>query len=63
MVLFAYDDSDEINLRVNRWNYDRMKDLLMRINFDHDLVLVEGFKNRSFGRKIEVNHMWRIDPD
>lgn len=63
MVLFAYDDSDEINLRVSRWNYPRMKDLLMKINLDHDLVLVKGFKNRSFGRKIEVLDMWLIDPD
>jgi Zierdtviridae DNA polymerase len=63
MVLFAYDDSDEINLRVSRWNFPRLKDLLMRINLDHDLILVEGYKNRSFGRKIEVTNMWRIDPD
>ena len=63
MVLFAYDDTDEINVRVNRWNYDRLKDLLMRIRLDHDLLLVDGYKTRSFGRKVEVNRMWVIDPD
>jgi DNA polymerase III subunit alpha len=63
MVLFAYDDTDEINLRVNRWKFGDMKDMLMKINLDHDLVLVQGFKNRSFGRKIEVDRIWRIDPD
>jgi DNA polymerase III subunit alpha len=63
MVLYAYDDSDEINVRVNRWKFQRLKDLLMRVRLDHDLILVQGFKNRSFGRKIEVENMWLIDPD
>jgi len=63
MVLFAYDDTDEINLRVNRWKFASMKDNLMKIALDHDLVLVDGWKNRSFGRKIEVERLWRIDPD
>jgi molybdopterin-guanine dinucleotide biosynthesis protein len=35
----------------------------MRVRLDHDLILVEGYKNRSFGRKIEVENMWVIDPD
>lgn len=63
MVLFAYDDTDEINVRVNRWNYPKFKDLLMKIKLDYDLVVVQGYKNRSFGRKIEVDHMWVIDPE
>jgi DNA polymerase-3 subunit alpha len=63
MVLYAYDDTDEINVRVNRWKFPQMKDLLMRVRLDHDLILVTGYKNRSFGRKIEVERMWIIDPD
>jgi len=63
MVLYAYDDSDEINVRINRWKYAGLKDLLMRVRLDHDLILVQGYKNRSFGRKIEVDNLWLIDPD
>ncbi|HEX4502148.1 MAG TPA: DNA polymerase III subunit alpha [Scandinavium sp.] len=63
MVLYAYDDTDEINIRINRWRFPKLRDLLMRIRLDYDLILVSGYKNRSFGRKIEVNDMWVIDPE
>jgi hypothetical protein len=63
MVLYAFDDTDEINVHISRWKYPRFKDLLMKIRLDHDLILVEGYKNKSFGRKIEVENMWVIDPD
>jgi hypothetical protein len=63
MMMYAYDDTDEINIRVNRWKFPSMKDLLMRIRLDYDLVVVKGYKNRSFGRKIEVDDMWVIDPE
>ena len=63
MVLYAYDETDEINVRISRWKFDRFKELLMKMRLDHDLVLVDGYKNRSFGRKIEVNNLWVIDPE
>jgi DNA polymerase-3 subunit alpha len=63
MVLFAYDDTDEINVRINRWKFPGLKDRLMRVRLDHDLVVIDGYKNRSFGRKIEVNRLWVIDPE
>jgi hypothetical protein len=63
MVLYAYDDTDEINVRISRWKFPMLKDLLMKARLDHDLIVVDGYKNRSFGRKIEVNSMWVIDPE
>jgi DNA polymerase III subunit alpha len=63
MVLYAYDDTDEINLRVNRFKYEALKTLLMRIRLNHDIVVVDGYKTKSFGRKVEINRMWVIDPD
>jgi DNA polymerase III subunit alpha len=63
MVLYAYDDTDEINVRISRWKFPNFKDMLMKARLDHDLIVVDGFKNRSFGRKIEVNNMWVIDPE
>jgi DNA polymerase-3 subunit alpha len=63
MMLYAYDDTDEVNIRINRWKFPTMKDLLMRIRLDYDLLVVKGYKNRSFGRKIEVDDMWVVDPE
>jgi hypothetical protein len=63
MVLFAYDDTDEINVRISRWKYEQMKDLLMRCRLDYDILVVDGYKTRSFGRKIEADRIWLIDPD
>jgi hypothetical protein len=63
MVLYAYDDTDEINVRVSRWKYEGMKDLLMQMKLDHDIIVVDGYKTKSFGRKIEADRMWLIDPD
>jgi hypothetical protein len=62
-MLYAYDDTDEVNIRINRWKFPTMKDLLMRIRLDYDLLVVKGYKNRSFGRKIEVDDMWVVDPE
>jgi DNA polymerase-3 subunit alpha len=63
MVLYAYDDTDEINVRINRWKFPGLKDTLMKARLDHDLIVVDGYKNRSFGRKIETNRLWVIDPE
>jgi hypothetical protein len=63
MIMYAYDDTDEINLRVSRYKFDQFKDTLMKIRLDHDVVVVDGYKTRSFGRKVEINRMWLIDPD
>jgi hypothetical protein len=63
MVLYAYDDTDEINVRVSRWKFGNFKDILMKARLDYDLIVVDGYKNRSFGRKIEVNRLWVIDPE
>jgi molybdopterin-guanine dinucleotide biosynthesis protein len=35
----------------------------MKLRLDHDIIVVDGFKNKSFGRKIEVNNLWAIDPE
>jgi DNA polymerase-3 subunit alpha len=63
VVMHGYDDTDEINVRVNRWKFPHLKDLVMRIRLDHDLLVVDGYRNKTFGRKIEVNRMWVIDPE
>jgi DNA polymerase-3 subunit alpha len=63
MMLYAYDDTDEVNIRINRWKFPYVRDLLMKIRLDYDLLIVRGYKNRSFGRKIEVDDMWVIDPE
>jgi hypothetical protein len=63
MMLYAYDDTDEVNVRINRYKFSGFKDLLMKVRLDYDLLVVRGYKNRSFGRKIEVDDMWVIDPE
>ncbi len=63
MMLYAYDDTDEVNVRINRFKFESFKDLLMKVRLDYDLLIVKGYKNRSFGRKIEVDDMWVVDPE
>lgn len=63
MVMYAYDETDEINVRVNRWKFEGFKDMMMNVRLNHDIIVVNGYKNRSFGRKIEVYNMWVIDPE
>jgi hypothetical protein len=63
-VMVGDDETDQIGLRCDRWNYPRWRDLIWKIRLDEDLVLVRGSKPGWMPtRQITISDMWVIDPE
>lgn len=63
-VMVGDDESDQIGLRCDRWNYPKWRDLIWKIRLDKDLVLVRGSKPGWMPtRQITIKDLWVIDPE
>jgi DNA polymerase-3 subunit alpha len=63
-VMVGDDESDQIGLRCDRWNYPKWRNLIWRIRPGKDLVLVRGVKMGWMPtRQITIHEMWLIDPE
>jgi hypothetical protein len=59
VVMYAEDDTDVLVISVNRYKYDKFKDLVWSIELDEDLVLIRGYKMSIQARRaIYVTDMW-----
>lgn len=63
-VMQGYDDGDEdVYLRVNRWKFPQLKDLIEDLDPDKDIVLVVADKRDDFGLSLHIKQMIVITPD
>lgn len=63
-VMQGYDDGDEdVYLRVNRWKFPELKDLIESLDPDKDIVMVVADKRDDFGLSLHVKQMLVITPD
>jgi hypothetical protein len=62
-VLTCEDETDQLLLRIDRWHYPAMRDLIFAARMNQDLILVKGMRPKNAGsRQIYVKKMWVIDP-
>jgi DNA polymerase III subunit alpha len=62
MLLTGYDGTDLLSLRVDRWKYPELKDILWKIDLHEDVLLVQGVKKGwRAAREIKVKKIWVID--
>jgi DNA polymerase-3 subunit alpha len=62
--LRCYDSGlEEVYLRVNRYNFPRLRRLLERVETGHDVVVGVGRKTPGFGNSIAIESLYVIDPD
>ena len=62
-VLFAFDENEEIALRVSRKDYPRLEPILNKIIPDHHIVVAFGRTWRVLNNSILVNSLWVLEPD
>lgn len=62
--LRCFDTTDEeIYLRINRWNFPRLKRTVESIAVNHDVVICIGYRIAGFGTPVMVDKLWVINPD
>lgn len=62
--LRCFDTTDEeIYLRINRWNFPRLRRTIESIAVNHDVVVAVGFRIAGFGTPVMVEKIWAINPD
>jgi DNA polymerase III subunit alpha len=64
ILMVGDDESDQLSLRVDRWNYPRFRKALWSMKLGEDLLLVRGVKPRwTATRQIYISDLWVIDPE
>lgn len=64
VVMVGDDEDDQIGLRVDRWKYPKLRDVVWAFRPGKDLVLVRGVKPGWMPtRQISISEMWVIDPE
>jgi hypothetical protein len=62
--LRCFDETDEeIYVRINRFNFPRMRRWVDSIQVNHDVVVCQGNRIAGFGTPIMADRIWVIDPD
>jgi DNA polymerase-3 subunit alpha len=62
--LRCFDRTDEeVYLRINRWNFPRLKRIVDSVTPGHDVVVAEGFRIAGFGTPVMVEKLYVIDPE
>lgn len=64
VVMVGDDESDQLGLRVDRWAYPRLREVVWKLRPGKDLVLVRGVKPGFMPtRQVSISDMWIIDPE
>jgi DNA polymerase-3 subunit alpha len=64
VVMVGDDETDQLGLRVDRWNYPRLRDKVWKIRPGKDLILVRGVKPGWMPtRQVTIHELWIIDPE
>ena len=64
VVMWGDDGTDVLTIRVDRWNYPRLRKGVWAIKPDVDLVLIKGSKRAFESRRaIYVNDLWVLGSD
>lgn len=60
----CYDETEEeIYVRVNRFNYPRLKRIVESIHENHDVIVCVGHRIEGFGTPMQAEKIWVVDPD
>lgn len=63
MLIAGYDGTDLLSLRITRWKYPKLRNLLWKIQMNEDVILVRGVKpGWRTAREIYVNNIWVLEP-
>lgn len=62
-VVFAYDEDEEVVIRVSRKIYPKWGNLVSQLKEDHHIIAVLGKKMPSMGNSILPEKIWVLDPD
>lgn len=61
VVFLGEDDTDVLTITIDRWKYNRLRDVAWRIRMGEDLVLVRGIKRKAQSRRaIYVTDIWIV---
>lgn len=64
VTMVGEDDTDLLDISVNRWKYPKMKNVVWGIDLGRHLVLIRGVKRGFMARRqIYVSEMFVIDPE
>lgn len=64
VVMWGDDGTDVLTIRVDRWQYPRLRSGVWSIKTDHDLVLIKGRKKAFESRRaIYVDDIWVLGED
>lgn len=64
MLVTGYDGTDLLSLRVDRWKYPKLKELLWKVSLHEDVILVRGVKKGwRAAREIKVKDIWVLDAE
>lgn len=59
VVMLGEDDTDILTITIDRWRYQRWKEMVWEITPEEDLVLVRGIKRKAQSRRaVYVTEMW-----
>lgn len=62
-VVFAYDEDEEVVIRISRKIYPKWGNLVSQLKEDYHIVAVLGKKMPSMGNSILPEKIWVLDPD
>lgn len=62
-TIFAYDENGEIALRVSRWVYDDLSEVIAKIQPDHHIVVAWGRTFEGRPNSIQLRSLWLFNPD
>lgn len=62
-VLFAYDEFGEVALRISRWKYPNLENVVSQIKKDYHLIVAWGRTYETNAKSIQVAKLWGLDPD
>lgn len=64
MLIAGYDGTDLLSIRITRWKYPKLKNLLWKIKMNEDVLVVRGIKRGwRTAREIQLTDIWVLDPE
>lgn len=63
MTLFCEDETGPMTLKIDRFNYPRLKEQIWGATVNHDFIVAKCKKMKSYGQTLKIVEMWIVSPD
>jgi hypothetical protein len=63
MTLYLEDPAGLLTIKVNRWKYPQFEQQLINARIGKDWFLIKAYKAPYYGKSLQTNYLWVIDPE